>query len=212
MSDFRIFDIKDIQPEPDILYLIDTNIWLSILNARPHPKAREQKYQNFLAALRRTKVSPKPKVALPGFIVSEIINAGLNIKYKLFKTKNYRLPWTDNYKDDFKKLYRPSDDFKGDYELLCYELKNYHQLFEIVNDGFEDFKLKQILRDLPTNLDYNDNYFYLLAKKRNYTIITDDGDFFVPGVNIVTANNTLLSKHKDFISTQEGTIPPNENK
>lgn len=42
------------------------------------------------------------------------------------------------------------------------------------------------------DLDFNDTYFYFLAKKKDLVVITDDADFNVEGVSIYTLNQKLL--------------------
>ena len=95
-----------------------------------------------------------------------------------------------------KNVFRISPEFKIAYSLVCDEIKNYHSTIELLNDGLGvDFKFKHILKDLPSGLDFNDHYYYQLCKKNNFVLITDDKDFWVEDIEIVTMSSSLLDRH-----------------
>ena len=135
---------------------------------------------------------------LTELVLSEVINRYLrDVGMNKFIKKN---KFTDVDSRFYKEKYRPSDQFKIDYELLCDDIKNFSNHYEFIPDKLgEEFKSKHILSSPPKGLDFNDHYYYLLAKKENYSIVTDDGDFFVKDVEVLTFNSTLYQKMKDSI-------------
>lgn len=83
----------------------------------------------------------------------------------------------------------------SDYISLCEDIKTYEDFYTLFPDGLgTDIKQKDILTSPPQSLDFNDNYYYKLALKNNFTIVTDDKDFFVQDIEILTYNNQLIEK------------------
>lgn len=70
-----------------------------------------------------------------------------------------------------------------------------HNYFELTSDeAGSSVKLKDLLKSPPKGLDFNDYIVYQIAKKNGFTIVTDDSDFYVEDVEILTLNQTLLNK------------------
>jgi predicted nucleic acid-binding protein len=184
-------------------YFFDANLWLTILRPKINPSNRDQKYLNFFK--RFCESLQKPKIVLTSLVLSEVINRYLRqvgmIKYA--KSKGI-----ENVDSSFYKLqYRPSLEFVADYSNLCEDIKAYQDHYELVNDGLaNDIKQKHILTSPPSGLDFNDLYFYMFAKKNNYSIVTDDKDFFVQDVEILTYNQQLIDRAN--VQIAEGVNPP----
>lgn len=176
-------------------YFIDANIWIKILQPKISPSYKEKKYRELFESI---VANNKCKIVVSSLLLSELINriireVYLNKFIKKFKVKN---PAFVVDKEFYKNIYRPSEDFKRDYGLLCYEIKTYHQSIELVNDGLgSEVKLKNLLANPSFTLDFNDNYYYQLCKKNQYIILTDDKDFWVEDVAIISLNETLKNKN-----------------
>ena len=100
----------------------------------------------------------------------------------------------------FKKHYRPSEHFTAYYKSIISDFLIYKDFCVFIDDGLSnDVSIDELLTNAQPKLDFNDNYYYLLAKSRNYPIITDDIDFFVPGIEIYTFNMKLYKKGTDSI-------------
>jgi hypothetical protein len=100
----------------------------------------------------------------------------------------------------YKENYRKSQQFAIDYILLCDDIKAYHNYFQLLPDGLgDDIKLKHLFKAPPQGLDFNDFYYYLLAKEHNWVVVTDDGDFFVEDIEVHTLNQTLINKYRDQV-------------
>lgn len=189
---YFIEDLKKHELNPGVEYLLDSNIWIKILAPRNKPSQQDEDYIAFFERLIETKGC---SIVVPALIFSEVVNRLLRDihlpKFKREKQIQGELP-----KDFFKNVFRASSEYKIAYSLISDDFKAYHSNITIVNDGFGDtVKLKYVLPSKPDfNLDFNDSYFYFLAKKRNYIIVTDDKDFWVKEVKVVTLNAALLNK------------------
>jgi len=178
-------------------YFFDANIWLMILKPKITPTPREQKYLNFLERFKTS--NQNPKIVIPSLVLSEVINRYLRDvgMERYIKKKNIAKPTPPDF---YKKQYRPSQEFKNDYQLLCDDINDFSVYYEFVSDQLGDqITSEDVLLNPPKGLDFNDHYYYLLAKKENYIIVTDDADFFVEDVDILTNNITLYQKGKDSV-------------
>jgi len=177
-------------------YFFDANLWIKILKPPIHLQGRDKKYIQFFE---RFKNNPNhPKVIVTSLVLSEVINRYLRevTLPKFCKKQGVK----DPDKSYYKEVYRSSEQFQSDYISLCEDIKAYANYYELVDDGLStDIKQKDILTSPPRNLDFNDNYYYQLALKRSYTIVTDDKDFFVEGVEVLTYNQQLINKTNEAI-------------
>ena len=179
-------------------YFLDANIWLKILVPKINATYKDKQYYNlFEQIIAKTKC----KIVVPALVLSEVINRILrDVHMGKFISKLKKA--NPEFKPDsgfYKNVFRPSEEFIIAYTMVCYEIKNFHTSIQLIPDGLgTDFKFKHILSDPPKGLDFNDYFYYNICKKNNYTIITDDKDFWVEGVEIVTLSQTLLDKSFAF--------------
>ncbi len=177
-------------------YLFDANLWLKILRPPFNLSARDKKYLDFFE---KFKNHPQhPKIVLPALILSEVINRYMReVTFAKFcKNKGVNSPHPSYYKE----VYRPSSEFQYDYISLMEDIKAYQNYYELIPDNFSiDIRQKDILTSPPINLDFNDLYYYKLALKNGYIIVTDDKDFFVEDVEILTYNSVLVDKYKSIV-------------
>jgi hypothetical protein len=172
-------------------YFFDANLWLKILRPKFNLTGKDQKYLAFFEKFRNHP--NHPQIAVTSLVLSEVINRYLReVTFnKFLKKNNVKNPHPSYYKE----VYRISNEFVADYVSICEDIKAYHNIYELVPDGLGDeIKQKDFLTSPPTGLDFNDNYYYQLALKRSFTIVTDDKDFFVPDVEILTYNTQLLER------------------
>ncbi|NJN77726.1 MAG: PIN domain-containing protein [Saprospiraceae bacterium] len=192
------YNIENIRTEthPQGEFLFDANVWFYILNPPIHLSREIEDYFNFLELIQNSTHKPKPKIVIPSLILSEVINRYLrSVGMKTFFEENpTKEPYPDERKDRYKDVYRSSDQFKIDYGNICADIKSYNNITEFIDDKFGTFKQKHILTSPPAGLDFNDFYYWKLAKERGYTIVTHDRDFYVPDVKILTSNQKLLDK------------------
>lgn len=180
------------------LYLFDSNLWIKIIKPQFHANARTQKYLDFFKKF--LKDNANPKIALPALVLSEVINRIMReVAYTKFLTSK-GLKKQDVDPGYYKTTYRKDPHFNTQYQIILDEIRLYHNKYELVNDELGKLlKTNHIITTPASGLDYNDHFYHQLAKKKGYSIITDDIDFFVEDVEILTYNNDLYQKYKDTI-------------
>jgi len=181
-------------------YFFDANLWLKILKPPFNLTAKEEKYLNFFERFKNSPVHPK--IVITSLLLSEVINRYLrDVTYTKFIKKS---GVSNPDKSYYKEVYRPSEQFRTDYISLCEDIKAYQHYYELVSDGLgTDVKQKELLTSPPHSLDFNDHYYYRLALKHQYIIVTDDKDFFVPDVEVLTYNNQLIERAKAAIEIKK---------
>lgn len=175
-------------------YFLDANIWLKILQPKVNTPYKDTKYR---ALFEKITANSKCKIVVPSLILSEVINRILReVHFGKYVSNIQKVnPGFKPDKDFYKNIYRPSQEFKIAYSMVCYEIKNYNNSIVLINDGLgTDFKFKHILKDPPSGLDFNDYFYYNLCKKNNYVLVTDDKDFWVEDIEVVTLSSTLIDK------------------
>lgn len=184
-------------------YFLDANIWLKVLVPKVDSSYKDKKY---LTLFENIISNTKCKIVVPALVLSEVINRILRDVHMgkfISKLKKANPSFTPD-KDFYKKVFRPSEEFKIAYGLVCYDIKNYHNSIQLIPDGLgSDFKFKHILSDPPKGLDFNDYFYYNICKKNNFTIVTDDKDFWVEDVHIVTMSKSLLDKANSLLIKEQ---------
>lgn len=138
--------------------------------------------------------SPKPKVVLPALILSEVVNRLLRSYYFPLFIKNHKTLLTSGSDtQNYKLVYRPHEQFKTDYGFILYNIKAYHNLIELISDGFDELAIKTVFNNTDTTLDFNDWILVHIARRNNYILVSDDGDMIGKDITIVTGNPKLLA-------------------
>jgi predicted nucleic acid-binding protein len=183
------------------MYFFDANLWLKILKPPFSISKKDQKYLDFFE---KFKNHPQhPKIVVTALVLSEVINRYLReVSFRKFCKKNgVGDPPPPSY---YKEIYRSSQQFQADYVSIGEDIKTYQNFYELIPDGLTtDIKQKDILTSPPVNLDFNDLYYYKLSLKNGFTIVTDDKDFFVEDVEVITYNNQLIEKAKAAVEVKK---------
>lgn len=176
-------------------YFLDANIWLKVLAPKNKVTYKDKEYIKFFGKLlSNTKV----RIIVPALVISEVINRIIREVYyqKHLRVVKKSTPTFTPPSDYYKNVYRNTMDYRIAYNLICDDIKSYNTSIDLVNDEFgSTFKFKHIMSNPPTSLDFNDYYYYNLCKKKNYILVTDDKDFWVEDIKVITMSETLLNKH-----------------
>ena len=99
--------------------------------------------------------------------------------------------------------YQTFKDFRNspDYLSVKRKIQTYSNLIlddtTYINYRFSKKDLMDIdQRNFPNNLDPNDQFIKEICEKEDLTLITNDADFGIPGIRILTANRRLLDLSK----------------
>lgn len=192
-------DEVEIQPDASRLYFFDANVWLEVLSFSPNLN------DPYLKLWRRLSERGIPCVVVNPVLVSEVFNAFLRIRYKRWA----RLPDTEatllregkRLKGDlidYKKHYRPTQEHQELVEYLLGEFSAYDSYLLTYPEPDRDLDrvvLPRMLANLKSDADFNDRYYTEFCRERNLIMVTHDGDFFVSGLEVVTANPALLAQY-----------------
>jgi predicted nucleic acid-binding protein len=174
------------------MYFIDANVWIYIIQNITTSSAspQEQIYIDFFEQIIDDAV--QPRILMPSVLFSEIVNTYIRqIAFEDFKQS------CNNYRLNFKRDFRPTNEHQLAYGSILDDLSSYKQYMHFIDDA-------SILKPSPlylskTNMyiDFNDKYYIHLLQEYSKTnrliIVTNDGDFDVQDIPILTLNRNLLA-------------------
>lgn len=178
----------------DCYYILDSNVWLPILGLDDEPTSTH--YKLFFEKLIKKE---SPQILMSPIQLSEILNRLLRFNArKVFDKKNNSKTGNNlSFSSFYKNEYRCSDDFKLRYDTIIDDLSGYSSAFIMVEPS--KFEFEALTSFEASKMDFNDNYFYLLAKEHNATIVTHDADFFGLDIIVATYNLKLYKSYTDSI-------------
>jgi len=190
---FVIEDVKKYRPVANGMYLFDANIWLAILDptfSKPYMSAYEDLFDDIITQ----KSAKATKVVIPSLLLSEVLNRYMNdIFYKEFCLRNPISAGMSKH-EHYKHVYRAHVDYSRDLSMACASMRSYSRSngMTFLSDNLDKFTFKQLTKNIPTFLDINDHLYAEIAKAQGIIVVTNDGDFKVEGITVVTGNPALL--------------------
>ena len=181
------------------VFFFDTMIWKMVISPTlGNIPRKERDYVNFFD---RVIKDQSGQIAVSSLLFSEIINLYLRtVAMKMYEeTQNVTIA-----PHEFKSRYRPTQHYKNHYRIICDELDIRSDSYVYLDHDLNDCEVSDAI-NFPS-LDFNDYNYYKICKDREISIVTDDGDFFVPDIRILTSNDKLYNK---FIDTK---IPKDKKK
>ncbi len=188
---YYIADIRHATPQSEYRYLFDANVWLAILDPTfMRPEYRP--YTGFFNSIINNTYTSNAKIAVPCLLLSEVINRMIRDIYeKEFEVNHPPMP--GQTKKEYLRFYRGRQR-PADVENVCAAIRAYHQKIEFVSDNIDQYSCRDLIKDIPANLDINDYLFSKMALAQGLIIVTHDSDFDVEDVHILTAQTALLQK------------------
>lgn len=163
-------------------YLFDTNVWLYIYgpmaSSRPH---KQRAYTRLLQDI----ISRKATLFITSLNISEYINVVLKLGYKQWLRTNGLNPQII----DFKRDYRPTDDYKIQLEDARLQLGEILKVSEKRPDDFNSMDVDLIIHSMDQTADYNDSYLLKMCELRDMKLVTDDHD-----LTTATTRVTLITE------------------
>lgn len=160
--------------------LVDTNIWLYLFPAPGNPPQRfAQQYSAAFSRLVRAKAQP----VLDPMVLSEYLN------------RYCRIEWEGNFKFRYPtfKDFRQSVDFHAVVsaaQTFALKILSFCRVHSIPPN---ELNLNQALADFASRLlDFNDAVLVDICRKRNLKLMTNDADFQLGGIEVLTTNPRLL--------------------
>lgn len=182
------YNIELIQKDTPIkgVFFFDTNIWINVIAPKFSDSADSFKYASFFD---KVFSSPSARIAMSSVLVSEIINLYIRrIAFKLYQDENHgKIPHSD-----FKSRYRPTEHYLNHYKIVCDEIDQRKDKFDYLPDPLQTMGLNEALAQ--KRLDFNDFVFHKLCQDHPVIFVTDDSDFFLPDIRILTLNHKLYKR------------------
>lgn len=194
--------------------LFDANLWIKILK----PQFQQSEYElQYLAFFEKFKNNLKsPKVVLTAMVISEVVNRlireyGLNKYWQDFPAEKLSFNSLSDIdkKKYFKSHYRKTEHYRNTCISLFEDFSDYEHLCICQNDEFGNLiTFNEAMTITDNKLDFNDQYYVYLAKKKNIPIVTDDADFVVEGITVYTYNKKMVNKAKNLVVPNVGKVTP----
>jgi hypothetical protein len=190
------YNIKRINKNTPLegVFFFDTMVWLSILAPEFNKSNnRSDKYISFFDAVFN---APKAKIALSSLSVSEITNTYFRtVAVRMFEKET----GTQVPHNEYKTKYRITDHFKNQYQIINDELLSRADSILYFEHDLTEEDFAESLK--YPRLDFNDYCYFKMCYNYDINIVTDDSDFLVKGVPILTLNGRLIGE-KDEILTK----------
>lgn len=187
MPRYKITSIRHAQPEEGRTYILDPNVWLMIARPPADLRENEREYVDFFDSLvnlaSNEKCKTPPRIFVNGMIISEVFNAFVKTSFRAFYA-------TDQI-DRRWKSYRRTPDYSRNVDSLRSDFTTYSEYF--AGPLASEVTPMEVLTSMPMHCDYNDYYYYRIARENNFIIVTNDGDFRFEEVEIVTNHKQLLA-------------------
>lgn len=176
--DIRKYDFS----ETDGL-LFDANIWLLLYGPAEPNSNRVRIYSEAFIGI----LNARSPINLEVLILSEFVNRFARFEYELARDRDHTLPM--NFKD-----FRNTPTFVPIALSISVAAKKIARYCHRVDTGFPELEIDSLLDEYAGGAtDFNDQALARLCQLRGYKLITDDSDFKVPGITIITANRKLLT-------------------
>lgn len=176
-------------------YFIDANVWIYAIQGDVVLENWQNIYSDFFYAIVESTLDPKPKILMPTMLYSEVLNTWITkIAMNEYKVTN-GIPPNANF--SFKNDYRPTQHYRENYEKICDDVMTIKDSLLFISDS-------NVVTDPPLYIcsvidpfDFNDFLYYQICKEfqKSYpvTILTNDSDFQINDIPILTTNRVLLT-------------------
>lgn len=177
----KVHDVSTYTFEKGQIFLIDANVWLYI--AGPSSNSKHSLERSYSAALKRLLES-EGKIVINSLILSEYLN------------RYCRLVWEALHKTTYPtfKNFRRSPEYSPVGQDAQQNANMMLQICDRSSDHFESADMEKVFASFgPGISDFNDGLMTESCSKHGWTFITHDADFVCGGIDVLTANNRLIS-------------------
>lgn len=176
-------------------YFIDANVWLYALQGDTLLQNWQKRYSDFFYSIVDSTLDPQPRILMPTLLFSEVLNAYLKqIALPEYKHLN---GISNNQPFIYKKDYRSTQHYKDNYEKVCDDILSLKSSVNFIDDNSLINQPPDFIKPDIEPLDFNDFFYYLLCKEyqKNHrtVIVTNDGDFKIDDIPIITGHQELLA-------------------
>lgn len=166
--------IKDFKVHSDNVFFFDTNVWMYVFGPMAGAKTDQQRYYSQLL---RDIDTAKASVFVSSLVITEYVNACLQIEFKIWKKKpENAIKLAVNQDFNFKRDFRPSVEYKIALRNVKSQVKDILAVSERIPDCFNRIDVMPLFDWV--NIDFNDAYYMRLCGEQSnkVTLVTDDKD------------------------------------
>lgn len=191
----NIISLHSARVIPGSNYLIDANVWILALLQFSDMKSWENRYVDFFYEIVDSRLTPAPKILMPTLLMSELVNTYL----RKFALPDYKaeMGMDENKKLDFKTEYRITQHYRERYEQLIDDIASFSATLRFFDDRGIIADPALLLNKAIDEFDYNDYLYYAICRELKKTervaIVTNDGDYHPPDLDVITSNPNLLN-------------------
>lgn len=161
----------------DELFL-DANVWLFVYGPQ---RPRDARVTTYSEALKKILLA-QCRIYIDVLIVSEFINTYARLKWEVMGKPHTRF-----------KEFRKSNDFKPIAKDIAADVGRVLKHCKRIENGFEALDIDGLIDEYADgDSDFNDQVIVALCKNKGLKLVTDDGDFCIQDIPVVTANKRLL--------------------
>ena len=173
--------IRDYSPDDDDCIFFDANIWLAIYGPSPDHWAQAPCSSLFYELIKNNI-----DIYINSLIISEVINAWARLE---FNQQRIELGFKST---EFKK-YRETSEFEDVAEDISINMEKILRWSKRFDSSLESIDMNDIISKYRSGAyDFNDIIYGNICKTNNFILVTNDGDFCVTDINILTANKKLI--------------------
>lgn len=175
-------NINTYNPSSQDNFFFDTNIWIFLFCSIGNHKSYKQKvYSGFFSRVRERNAS----IFINSLVLSEFCNVWLRIEFDTWRKQP-----TNVGKTNFKKDFVRTPTYNETVEDIKYAMKQILAVTLKCSDEFNSINFDSVVNQFG-KADFNDAYYSILAEKKGWKIVTDDGDFdklSISALTIITDN------------------------
>ena len=160
--------IKDYEIHSVDVFFFDTNVWMYVFGPMAGAKTLQQRYYSQLL---RDIGTARASVFVSSLVITEYVNACLQIEFRNWKKKPENVA-----KTNFKRDFRPTQDYKDALRSVKSQVKDILAVSTQIPDGFNNIDVMPLFD--WNDIDFNDAYYMRLCDKQSnkVTLVTDDKD------------------------------------
>lgn len=199
---YKIIDIKKTRPKKGESYFFDANIWMIILQGRDKIKPYEKYYIDFFEKIIEISDSTKyenekPYIITNTVVISETFNAFMRSEFDIYRNNISQNTSSKRNKNlTFKKDFRPTKEHEEAKRLFQNDIEAYWPYVRWIKEDHANIDLLNLVTNIPVKSDFNDYLYYEICIENEYNMVTNDRDFLLPNITILTNNKRLLKKAK----------------
>ncbi|MCZ7382411.1 MAG: PIN domain-containing protein [Candidatus Methanoperedens sp.] len=178
----NIKNIVDYSPSERDKIFFDANIWLAIYGPSPQHWA-----QSPCSSLFHELIKNNIDIYINSLIISEVVNSWARLEFNQQRIKL-------NFKTNEFKKFRETPEFLNVAEDISINMEKILRWSKRFDSSLEYIDMEIINSNYRSGTyDFNDLIFREICKVNDFILVTNDRDFCATDVNILTANNYMLS-------------------